>query len=401
MEKPRPRPLLEPEEPVSRTTSKTGSSAPPSPVAKQICRCGTTVLFPVQCASRTCWNCGALLQLSPRPGFAPSPCEVSRPQGLPVRLPPTQPSRPLGLPQEPPVISIPVPNNKWPGAATFFAAGLLLALLLASLLANAALYKDWFATYRGAALTPGQTRRTPPAGTLDTDGDGVPDQDDWCPGQRPQGRSVWISGRASDFDGDGCQDGVEDQDRDNDGIEDKVDRCPFSPQQYNFVSNSLSDFDGDGCKDGVEDQDDDGDGVSNEEDACTGTRPGESSDTSGCSKAQHRRKAQAAEAHAQAQASAQAAPTEPPQSVMSEWVDKLRSAWLEVVLGMLITPILSAAKERSWSGSARTWSWPPSRRTARPRSGERRCRGCLGDTLAFVETLIPWATAISAAQQSR
>ena len=51
----------------------------------------------------------------------------------------------------------------------------------------------------------------------------------------------WISGRASDFDGDGCedrtlpnllnrdgcppkQDGVEDQDRDNDGVEDKMDR---------------------------------------------------------------------------------------------------------------------------------------------------------------------------------
>ena len=28
---------------------------------------------------------------------------------------------------------------------------------------------------------------------------------------------------------------MEDQDRDNDGIEDRMDRCPFSPKQYNFV----------------------------------------------------------------------------------------------------------------------------------------------------------------------
>lgn len=45
-------------------------------------------------------------------------------------------------------------------------------------------------------------------------------QIEWIFGEFP----VWISGRASDFDGDGCEDGVEDQDRDNDGIEDKLDR---------------------------------------------------------------------------------------------------------------------------------------------------------------------------------
>eukprot|EP00913_Durusdinium_trenchii_P010463 g9810.t1 len=78
------------------------------------------------------------------------------------------------------------------------------------------------------------------------------------------------------------KDGVEDQDRDNDGIEDKVDRCPFSPKQYNFVSDSVNDFDGDGCKDGVEDSAQVG--VQRAE----MTRPGESSDISGCSKEQHR-----------------------------------------------------------------------------------------------------------------
>eukprot|EP00434_Breviolum_minutum_P022045 symbB.v1.2.019461.t1/scaffold1593.1/size164412/3 len=355
---PRPRALsnsyLEPEGDGSRNPSK--GSALNSPVSKQVCRCGTTVLFPAQVSSRTCWNCGTLLQIE-------SPCQGAWSKGPPPSPAPSTSStastlrphfdlvqRPAGLPKEVDgdhretsagqvAVSIPVPTSSWSGAALCFVAG----LLMASLFVNAALYSE---THGGASgvweQVVEQTRSSLSSDSArDADGDGVPDQDDFCPGKRLKKgeRAVWISGRASDFDGDGCEDGVEDQDRDNDGIEDRMDRCPFSPKQYNFVSDSLNDFDGDGCKDGVEDQDDDGDGVPNDEDACKRTRPGESSDVSGCSKAQYRHNELVRE---------QAQPpesTQPPPSVMSEWVTTLRSAWLEVLLGALITPILTSAKE--------------------------------------------------------
>jgi hypothetical protein len=129
----------------------------------------------------------------------------------------------------------------------------------------------------------------------DLDGDGVPDADDFC--SEPCNDdvrngtncalSLWKSGRVTDFDGDGCQDGIEDLDKDNDGVRDSDDACPYTPQNLAFVSNSLSDFDGDGCADGVEDFDNDGDQVSNQEDACPRTAKGGSSvDSSGCSQMQ-------------------------------------------------------------------------------------------------------------------
>lgn len=92
----------------------------------------------------------------------------------------------------------------------------------------------------------------------------------------------WFSGRATDFDGDGCRDGFEDDDKDNDGVLDHMDRCPNTPQHYVFISNAMTDFDGDGCKDGVEDLDDDGDHIPNILDHCPRTASGHLSDSSGC-----------------------------------------------------------------------------------------------------------------------
>lgn len=379
---PRPRALsntyLEPEGDTGSRNPSKGSAALNSPVSKQVCRCGTTVLFPAQVNSRTCWNCGTLLQLESAPGQGawskgPPPSPAPSTSSTASTLRPhdghtTHTShtthtvqRPAGLPKEVDLdqrfdgqvaVSIPVPSP-WSGAALCFVAG----LLMASLFVNAALYSE---THGGAGAIWEQVveqTRTSLDFIRDADGDGVPDQDDFCPGKRLRKgeRAVWISGRASDFDGDGCEDGVEDQDRDNDGVEDRMDRCPFSPKQYNFVSDSLNDFDGDGCKDGVEDQDDDGDGVPNDEDACKRTRPGESSDVSGCSKAQYRHNEIVRE---QAQSAIHESTTpQPPGSVVSEWVSTLRSAWLEVLLGALITPILTSAKEllewlREWMAAA-------------------------------------------------
>ncbi|CAE7866981.1 unnamed protein product, partial [Symbiodinium microadriaticum] len=132
-----------------------------------------------------------------------------------------------------------------PGAFAIGALFFVVGLLLASLLVNAALYQNWLGTGGAPAPSPDRSASLYERSHLDdirgvdTDGDGVPDHHDFCPGQKKEGgQSRWISGRASDFDGDGCEDGVEDQDRDNDGVEDKMDRCPFSPQQYNFVPSS-------------------------------------------------------------------------------------------------------------------------------------------------------------------
>ena len=96
--------------------------------------------------------------------------------------------------------------------------------------------------------------------------------------------------QSNDYDRDGCQDDVEDNDddnrdgddidtdgdgfgdtvdldKDNDGLDNfvvdttiQLDQCPLSLTQ-NFISNSIRDYDGDGCEDDVEDDDDDSDGI--------------------------------------------------------------------------------------------------------------------------------------------
>jgi hypothetical protein len=103
----------------------------------------------------------------------------------------------------------------------------------------------------------------------------------------------WLSGRATDFDGDGCEDNAEDLDKDNDGVNDSEDRCPFTPLHIHFVSNHASDFDGDGCADGIEDDDDDQDGTVNSVDRCPRTVSWQrhALDSAGCSPEQLDQKA--------------------------------------------------------------------------------------------------------------
>lgn len=93
----------------------------------------------------------------------------------------------------------------------------------------------------------------PPA-PEDTDGDGVTDDRDQCPGT-PAGVSV---------DEDGCP-----LDSDGDGVPDHRDRCPDTPQG--------TPVDAAGCP-----LDSDGDGVTDDRDRCPDTRPGVRVDVNGC-----------------------------------------------------------------------------------------------------------------------
>jgi len=194
------------------------------------------------------------------------------------------------------------------------------------------------------------THSNPEHKDKDTDGDGIPDHHDFCPAQ-----SRGLSGRATDFDGDGCMD-QEDDDKDNDGISDVLDKCPQTPQQYRFISDGISDFDGDGCADGIEDSDDDGDTIPNSIDGCPKTAPGEvSEDGTGCSQRQLDERARldsiAAAAHANHRAHGRAAPSEAdpvniPTVVVPHWqelVQLIRSAWLEVLVGAVLTSCLGQA----------------------------------------------------------
>jgi len=194
----------------------------------------------------------------------------------------------------------------------------------------------------------GRTHLVGMPGSRDSDGDGIPDHDDWCPKKRSS-ESGWISGLASDFDGDGCEDGtIEDVDKDNDGVEDEIDRCPLTPGIYKFVSNSVSDFDGDGCADGVEDHDDDGDGVWNSFDECQRTLPGDSSDSSGCSRIQRELVSKAHRPVQQQVPEVKKSSTDnelPPAFALTEWASTIRSAWVEVLLGAALTPVLHTLKE--------------------------------------------------------
>ena len=95
----------------------------------------------------------------------------------------------------------------------------------------------------------------------DADGDGVDDEDDSC----PNGNSGWASNPATDYDNDGCQDSLEDEDDDNDGLIDLDDSCPKGDF---FTSLPGADYDGDGCKDDSEDNDDDGDSIIDFDDLC-------------------------------------------------------------------------------------------------------------------------------------
>jgi len=191
----------------------------------------------------------------------------------------------------------------------------------------------------------------------DTDGDGIPDHRDFC--VNPQCKGVhcpplgWLSGRATDFDGDGCADGTEDMDKDNDGILDPSDKCPLTPQKYMFVSNAASDFDGDGCADTIEDSDDDNDFIPNHLDLCPLTRSGVLSDSIGCSMLQ-RENAETTTATA----SAQAERSEPKKSGWGVWDLTLRGAAADFLVSAILNLLHANARSASHALKQRTPSHP-------------------------------------------
>lgn len=125
----------------------------------------------------------------------------------------------------------------------------------------------------------------------DSDGDGVYDDKDQCPGT-PAGAPVDAAGCPLDSDGDGVSD-YKDQcprtpegiavdtvgcplDSDGDGVWDTNDQCPGTPRG--------TEVDKDGCALPLDDlsADSDGDGVTDIDDQCPGTPQGADVDTRGC-----------------------------------------------------------------------------------------------------------------------
>jgi OmpA-OmpF porin, OOP family len=140
---------------------------------------------------------------------------------------------------------------------------------------------------------------------LDSDGDGVPDKKDKCPGTEP-GVKVDAFGCPLDSDGDGIPDHLDEcpdkpgtsltkgcPDKDGDGIPDHKDDCPDVAGLAAF--NGCPDTDGDGIPD-KDDRcpnekglkalkgcpDSDGDGVADIDDKCPGTPTGIKVDANGC-----------------------------------------------------------------------------------------------------------------------
>ena len=118
----------------------------------------------------------------------------------------------------------------------------------------------------------------------DSDGDGVLDENDSCPGTS-KSASVDSRGCALDSDRDGVADHMDacpntergaavdskgcDKDSDGDGVRDDLDQCPRTPSGASVNSK--------GCE-----LDDDGDGVVNSMDACPTTPSGKKVDRKGC-----------------------------------------------------------------------------------------------------------------------
>ena len=124
-------------------------------------------------------------------------------------------------------------------------------------------------------------------GKVDTDRDGVYDDQDQCP-DTPRGAKVDAVGCPKDSDGDGVWDGIDKcpdtpkgatvdargcpKDSDGDGVWDGIDQCPDTPKGV--------EVDATGCP-----TDEDGDGVKNALDKCPGTPKGVEVDETGCPKA--------------------------------------------------------------------------------------------------------------------
>ncbi|MGE5232460.1 MAG: thrombospondin type 3 repeat-containing protein [Deltaproteobacteria bacterium] len=150
--------------------------------------------------------------------------------------------------------------------------------------------------------------------TTDSDGDGVLDGDDKCPGT-PRGVVVDKKGCPVDTDGDGVYDGLDQCpntphgakvdsvgcpiDTDGDGVADGLDRCPDTPAGAKVdAAGCPVDSDGDGVADGLDrcpdtpkgatvdalgcPSDTDGDGVLDGLDRCPNTPPGTPVDAVGC-----------------------------------------------------------------------------------------------------------------------
>lgn len=128
---------------------------------------------------------------------------------------------------------------------------------------------------------------TPVRRVVDTDGDGVNDDADKCPGT-PAGTAV---------DGDGCP---LPQDDDHDGVTNDLDKCPGTPAGAKVDANGCElDTDGDGVTDSRDqcpntpagakvdangcELDADGDGVVDRQDKCPDTPKGDRVDAVGCS----------------------------------------------------------------------------------------------------------------------
>jgi len=112
---------------------------------------------------------------------------------------------------------------------------------------------DWIGNI-GLQIPFGGEKEVVAAAEPDSDGDGVPDSLDRCPGT-PAGVSV---------DGTGCP-----LDSDGDGVADYRDKCPGTPAGVKVDSS--------GCP-----LDSDGDGVLDMDDECPGTPPGVRVDSKGC-----------------------------------------------------------------------------------------------------------------------
>jgi outer membrane protein OmpA-like peptidoglycan-associated protein len=148
----------------------------------------------------------------------------------------------------------------------------------------------------------------------DTDGDGIPDRKDKCPGT-PHGATVDATGCPKDSDGDGVLDGIDQcpgtpkgatvdakgcpSDADGDGVFDGIDQCPDTPKGATVdAKGCTSDSDGDGVVDGIDQcpdtpkgatvdakgcpKDSDGDGVPDGLDKCPDTAAGLKVDKDGC-----------------------------------------------------------------------------------------------------------------------
>ena len=99
----------------------------------------------------------------------------------------------------------------------------------------------------------------------DLDGDGKLNNNDDCDGPEANWDTTDVS---IDMDQDGCLDATEDSDDDDDGVDDVNDPCTGTSFKQQWSSNSANDHDRDGCHDTEEDADDDNDGVDDVNDDC-------------------------------------------------------------------------------------------------------------------------------------